>query len=134
MTNLILRYTRKSLILITLTLLCVTFAVPARGDKIDPSSRFPVPEKFTLLNVYADFCFACRMLKPILEKIKEDCRENLAVVDLDAEQNLELMREMNVKAVPVLFFYNLDGSLHLRHEGFMREESIRAVLEEMGLR
>ncbi len=96
--------------------------------------EFPIPGKATLVNFSADYCFACRMLKPVLEKIEAEYRPELAVVNINAQNHLKQAKKMKITAVPVLFFYDSEGRLHLRHEGFMKEEKIKDVLKEIGLR
>jgi len=117
----------------TLTFVLLTLIAWLHAGRVEALPEFPVPGKVTLVNFYADYCFACRMLKPVLEKIAADHGQSLAIVNVDAQNNLERAKKMKVTAVPVLFFYDRDGRLHLRHEGFMKEEKIRAVLEDMGL-
>jgi len=120
---------------LSILILLVSALMPLiHPEHVQAGHEFPVPGKVTLVNFYADYCFACRMLKPVLERITADHGQNLAVVDINAQNNLDKAKEMKVTAVPVLFFYDTDGRLHLRHEGFMKEEKIRGVLEEMGLR
>lgn len=124
---------RKGTRLLTVMFLCLIFAGPVHGGSGKRPPEFPVPGKATLVNAYTDYCFGCRMLKPVLKKISEDYSENLVIVNLDAQEHRRLVKEMKITAVPVLFFYDHQGHMHRRHEGFMKEEDIKSILEEMGV-
>jgi thiol-disulfide isomerase/thioredoxin len=123
----------KTTVIFAIILLNLTFTTAICAAPPGAGLVFPAPSKITLVNFSAEYCFACRMLKPVLKKITDEYGGKLEVVNVDAENHRERAREMNVTAVPVLFFYDRDGRLHLRHEGFMKEESIKSILEEMGL-
>ena len=62
-----------------------------------------------LVDVYAPWCAPCKMMSPLLDKLA-DSRPDLKVLKLNIDESPELARELKIRGVPTLIFYN-DGNL-----------------------
>jgi thioredoxin 1 len=56
-----------------------------------------------MVDLYADWCSPCKMLKPILENITVP--NNVNLVSLNYEENQELVRMLNVRSIPTVISF-----------------------------
>ena len=77
-----------------------------------------------LLVFTAKWCGSCKMIKPILHKLADENLINLQIVDID-EQRAHA-KQMEVKSIPVSFFYN-DDVVYEKVVGFMPREKILEI-------
>lgn len=70
----------------------------------------------------AIWCGPCKMLKPVLHKLKEEENYNITIIDVD--EFSDLAREQSVMAVPTLVFKN-DGVEYFRTIGYQTEVKIK---------
>ena len=84
--------------------------------------------KTILVDFYAEWCAPCKKMKPYLDKISEELKENVTVIRIDADQNPVLCKEMGVAALPVLKIYKGEKEIWSR-TGFVDEETLRTQLK-----
>lgn len=84
--------------------------------------------KTILVDFYAEWCAPCKKMKPYLDKISEELKENVTVIRIDADQNPVLCKEMGVAALPVLKVYKEQKEVW-NHIGFVDEETLRNQLK-----
>ncbi|WP_456419439.1 thioredoxin family protein [Methanocaldococcus infernus] len=82
------------------------------------SHSYEAPIKDGILVFTTEYCHYCKMLKPYLEKLKE---EGYNVVIIDANENRELAEKFNVFAVPAVFYIK-DGKVVDKTIGYNPEE------------
>ena len=85
-------------------------------------------DKLILVDFYADWCAPCKKMKPYLEKIAVEMADKITVVRIDADENAELCKKLNVTALPVLKLYK-NNELVWENEGYIEEESVRKQLK-----
>ncbi len=86
-----------------------------------------------LVDLGADKCVPCKMMAPILEELKEQCKGRLEVVFVDVWKNPNAGSEHGVKLIPTQIFYDAAGKELFRHEGFYSKEDILAKWKEFGV-
>ena len=68
----------------------------------------PLGERVTMVQFSSAFCSPCRatrvLLKPVLQSMPD-----VTYAHIDAESNLELVRELNILSTPTTLFLNRDG-------------------------
>ncbi len=83
----------------------------------------------TVVDFYAPWCAPCKIMVPALEKIEQEMKDTVLIVKINADENLQLMKDYGLKALP--FFMVLEGTKILfRQEGFMSEEEMRNVIRK----
>ncbi len=85
-------------------------------------------DKLVLVDFYADWCAPCKKMKPYLEKIAVDMADKVTLVRIDADEHIELCKELRVSALPVLKLYK-NNKLIWQNEGFIDEQAVRQQLK-----
>ena len=86
-----------------------------------------------LVDLGADKCVPCKMMKPILEELKAELRGVLKVKFIDVWKNPEAGGEYRIRVVPTQIFYDSSGKELFRHEGFFSKEDILNKWKELGV-
>ena len=89
--------------------------------KIDYLKKFGIygpDEGKLIIDLSSEWCGPCKLLSPILEKLRDKGLINLIQINVD--ENRELGRELNIYAVPTLLFFNngklLDKNIKVKGE------------------
>ena len=85
-----------------------------------------------MVDLGADRCVPCKMMAPIIEKVKKDYEGRAAIIFLDVWKNPGLGKQFGIRAIPTQIFYDHEGKEAYRHAGFMDEKSIVTMLQKLG--
>jgi thioredoxin 1 len=96
-------------------------------------TQVPVKGMVTMLDLGATECVPCKMMAPILTKLKKVYEGRAAIVFIDVWKNREQAPRFGIRAIPTQIFYDADGREVSRHVGFMSEAAIVEQLTKMGL-
>ncbi len=88
--------------------------------------------------VVADFgrknCVPCKMMKPILEKLKKEYKGRAEVLIIQTDKHPAVTQRVGVRAIPTQIFYDAEGNEVHRHQGFMSRDAIVKKLKDMGVK
>jgi len=90
----------------------------------------PLGASATLVQFSSAFCQPCRATRRILEEVSEMV-PGVAHIEIDAEQNLELVRRLNVLRTPTVFVLDARGMVRTRSSGQPRKVDVIAALGEV---
>jgi len=96
-------------------------------------SEVPVKGMVTLVDLGANSCIPCKMMAPILEKLEKVYRGKAAIVVIDVWKTPDEGKRFNLRVIPTQIFYDKKGKEVYRHEGFMSEKDIVAILNKLGV-
>jgi thioredoxin 1 len=83
----------------------------------------------TFVDFYAPWCGPCKIMVPALEKMEKEMKDSILIVKINADENLQLMKDYGLKALPYIMV--LQGTkIIFRQEGFMSEEDMRTVIRK----
>jgi len=85
-----------------------------------------------LLELGADWCIPCKMMKPILAELKKEYPGKMEVEFINVDQAPDIARQYNVRAIPTQIFFDASGKEVFRHMGFFPKEDILAKWKELG--
>ncbi len=99
--------------------------------KDNPVDEARANDKPTLAVFTADWCPACKQLKPVLESIQEKYEGKVTVVVVDTDEAGFLAKRYEVSGIPLLVFFGKDGAELERHAGFIEEDALVTKLEAL---
>jgi thiol-disulfide isomerase/thioredoxin len=88
----------------------------------------PADAELTVVQFSTAFCGPCRATRARLQQLQAT-RPGLAYVDVDAESNLDAVRELDVRRTPTLFYLDRTGRLLGRSSGAPRADELGALVE-----
>ncbi|WP_258929059.1 thioredoxin [Flavobacterium davisii] len=84
-------------------------------------------DKKVLIDFYAEWCGPCKKMAPYLEKMKEEMKDNIKIIKIDADKNQQLAQDLLIEGLPTLIYYN-NGKEVWKNLGFIKEEDLRKKL------
>jgi thioredoxin 1 len=103
-------------------------AAASTEDAVQQALRAGKP---TVAEFGANACAACREMKPVLEALRREHGERIAVVDVDLIKQKEAgyLRRYRIQLMPTQVFFDAQGRETSRHMGTISSEEIIARLE-----
>lgn len=87
----------------------------------------PLGERATLLHFSSAFCAPCRATRTLLADVA-DRVDGVALVEVDAESHLELVRRLDVMRTPTVLVLDPRGAIVRRASGLPRRDQVLAAL------
>lgn len=103
--------------------------VGSSGMSLEQYKALLHSDKLVLVDFYADWCAPCKKMKPYLEKIAVEMEDKVTLIRINADENKELCKNLNVTALPVLKLYK-NNQLTWENLGFIGEEEVLKQLNE----
>lgn len=88
----------------------------------------------TMVDFGAEWCPACKQMKPIVNQIEKEYKGRVMVIYIDVDQNKQITSDNNITAIPTQMFFDKDGKMVLRHVGVLQIDEVRDQLEKMGIK
>ena len=96
---------------------------------VDDFNVFIETEKIVLVDYYANWCAPCKIMEPYLDEISNEYSKNLNLVRINYDDNLPLVRSLEVYGLPVLQIYK-DKNLLWSHVGFIEKSSVEKEIKK----
>ncbi|OIQ01122.1 MAG: thiol reductase thioredoxin [Zetaproteobacteria bacterium CG2_30_46_52] len=93
----------------------------------------PVQGKVTMIDLGAHSCIPCKMMAPVLSKLKQAYEGRAVITFIDVWEQHDQGIKYGVRSIPTQIFYDREGQEVFRHAGFMAEKDIVNKLTEMGV-
>jgi thiol-disulfide isomerase/thioredoxin len=90
----------------------------------------PFGERATLVQFSSAFCQPCRAARVVLAEVAEIV-PGVRFVEIDAEANLKLVRELNVLRTPTVIVLDAVGTIRRRASGAPRRTDVLAAVAEV---
>jgi thioredoxin 1 len=112
--------------------LCFGFLTYAETGK-DKYAAVPVKDTVTMVDLGAHKCIPCKMMAPILKRLKEAYKGKAAIIFIDVWKDKSQAKRFGIRAIPTQIFFDKSGKEVYRHVGFMGEDAIINQFKKMGV-
>ncbi len=102
-------------------------AEPSTWARVAPATSTPPGERATLVQFSTAFCAPCRVTRRTLAEVAE-LVPGVAHVEIDAEQHLQLVRDLGIVRTPTTLVLDAGGHEISRAAGAPRREQVIAAL------
>ncbi len=82
-------------------------------------------EKTVLIDFFADWCYPCKMMAPVVEEVAKD--ESIKVGKINIDENQELAEKYGVESIPTIIVFKR-GKEYKRQIGVTDKESLLNLL------
>lgn len=83
----------------------------------------------TLVDFYADWCGPCKMMNPVLKKLKKKMGDRINIIKVDADKNTDAAARYNVRGVPTLILFRA-GDILWQQAGAMELSGLESVINQ----
>lgn len=107
-----------------------TDAPDERSAALAPALAGRLGSRATVVQFSTAFCQPCRATRRILEEVTTMV-PGVAHIELDAEDNLDLVRALDVRRTPTVYFLDAGGTVRKHASGLPRKADVIAALGEL---
>ena len=80
-----------------------------------------------LVDFFAEWCGPCKMMKPVLEKLKKKMGNKIIILKIDINKNISLSSEYRIQSVPTLVLWK-QGEIIWRQSGALSLNELGQIL------
>ena len=84
-----------------------------------------------MVDIGAGTCIPCKMMAPVIEKVKGLYEGRAEIVFIDMRKDHEAPEKFGISAIPTQIYYDGSGRERSRHVGCLDEAGIRKILDAL---
>lgn len=89
----------------------------------------------TFVEIGAENCVPCKMMKPVMAEIEKKYKGRVKVVfhDVWTPEGKPLVQQYKIRVIPTQIFQDKKGKEFFRHEGFLPFDEVKKILSKQGI-
>lgn len=85
-----------------------------------------------LVDFYAEWCGPCKMMKPILEELRQIMGDQIRILKIDVDKNPKLASSLNISGVPTLILFK-EGQTLWRQSGVVPAKQLQTIVKQKAM-
>ncbi|MDY0152062.1 MAG: thioredoxin family protein [Candidatus Cloacimonas sp.] len=122
---------RRSILLISImVLMSLGLAAQTQEDAKKTPKKTKAKPLVTFIELGAESCIPCKMMKPVMKAIQEEYGEKIEVIFHDVNKERQWASTYKIRVIPTQVFLDQNGREFFRHEGFYPKEDIMKLVDK----
>jgi thioredoxin 1 len=85
-----------------------------------------------LVDFHAEWCGPCKMMKPVLEELRQIMGDKIRILKIDVDKNPNIADSLNISGVPTLILFK-QGQTLWRQSGVLSAKQLQAIVNQKAM-
>jgi thioredoxin 1 len=85
-----------------------------------------------LVDFHAEWCGPCKMMKPVLEELRQIMGDKIRILKIDVDKNPKIADSLNISGVPTLILFK-QGQTLWRQSGVLSAKQLQAIVNQKAM-